>query len=665
MKIPRLISRKSQLSLPQEKTEFPAPPPYKPLTRPQTDCRLLCIQPGRTSDAIICTTEVVELAEATGRYHALSYCWGSQERTRPITCDGQMLHVTPNLESALKRLRAPNVARDFWVDQLCIDQDNLREKEQQIGLMTNIYRQSSKVLIWLGDDLEETRKAYKIIGRLLKLDPFAHSRHNNSNDNQGLQTRGSIGLDQLKAQGLPGPKDPGWQELRNLLSRPWFSRLWTIQEAAVAIDADFLWGKEYTLNWESMVSVMRLVWEHLPKTLLGSDMVLRGLPADSVYRITATMRMLDDRNYHDLFNLALMYKAYGASKPHDKLYALLNISRSSLVVNYGKGPEIIFHEMAYQNINQVYQEITRLPEELSQEQWHPFPGISQGPHLRMIALICAAGLANQQLSLPSWVPDWTVDLFPAPIWTRKTYYKSRASANPSDWPGAPPANLTLERPTIVNKNLAEMQWLADTQKHVGSTSLPTTLQIKGVICDTISRRVFAKVDLGKPLESEEQQKALMEWLIEADEMADLGPETMYSGGADTELFRRTLLFDEDLPQPAEAGKPESWKALRFTKNSRFTSSMKRTLKPWDYLRAIQNIPGRTFFVTQGGRMGLAPHATHMWDKICVLPEFEVPLVLRPEGSEFRIVGECYAGNDDMMPGGSEYEQMIPEWISIK
>ena len=665
MKIPRLISRKSHLSLKQEQPEHPSPPSFKSLPNTRTHCRLLCIHPGRTSDPIICTTDVVELAEATGRYHALSYCWGSQYRSRPIIRDGQAVNVTPNLESALRRLRAPDVARDFWIDQLCIDQDNTQEKEQQIGLMTDIYRLSCKLLIWLGDDGEETRKAYKIIGRLLKLDPFARPEHKNGIDGRQLGTKGSIDLDQLKSHGLPGAKDPGWQELRNLLSRPWFSRIWTIQEAASAADADFLWGKEYSLNWESMVSIMRLVWEHLPKTLLGSDIVLRGLPADSVYRITATIRMLDDRNYHDLFNLALMYKAYGASKPHDKLYALLNISNSSQVVDYGKPAEVIFHELAYRNINQVYEEITRRSEQLSQEQWHPFPGISQGPHLRMIALICAAGIANQQLSLPSWVPDWTVDLFPAPIWTRKTCYKSRASANASDWPGAPPANLTLERPTVVNKNLAEIKWLAESQKIMEPTSLPTTLQIKGVICDTISRRVFAKVDMGKPLELEEQQKALMEWLIEADEMADLGPETMYSGGADTELFRRTLLFDEDIPQPAEVEKPDAWKVLRFTKNSRFTSAMKRTLQPWDYLRAIQNIPGRTFFVTQGGRMGLAPHATHMYDKICVLPEFEVPLVLRPEASEYRIVGECYAGNDDMMPGGLEYAQMVPEWITIK
>ena len=668
MKVPRLISRKSQQppQQQQQQEDAPFPPIHKPLPQPQTECRLVCILSGRMSDPLVCSTSVVRVAEAAGKYHALSYCWGSQDRTRPVTCDGQTLNVTSNLESALKRLRSPNVPRTLWVDQLCLNQENVQEREQQVRQMADIYRHSCKVLIWLGDDGEDSRKADKIIDCLLRLDLSARLGEISSNDVIPQQTTVSMGLEQFKSNGLPNPKDVGWQELRNLLSRPWFSRIWAIQEAAVATNADFLWGKEYSLGREGMMSVIRLVREHLPKTLLGSDVLFKGLPADTVYRIAAITRSLEDRTHQDLFNMALTYKAHGSSKPHDKLFALLNISSSQQVADYGQSAESAFHKMAYQTVNQVYEEITRFPDKLSQQQWHPYPNISQGPHLRMIALICSAGIANQQLLLPSWVPDWTVDLFPAPIWTRKTCYKNRSSASTSDWPGAPPTKLSLEASTIINAKLAKMHWLAESTNSINSPSVPDTLMIKGLICDTISRRVFAKVDLGKPLELEEQQKALMEWLLEADEMADLGPETSYIGGADTELFRRTLLFDEDLSlPPADLEKVDLGKSLKFSKNSRFVNTMKRKLQPWDYLQAIQNIPGRTFFVTQGGRMGLAPHATHMYDKICVLEGFEVPLVLRPEGNEFRLVGECYAGNDDVMPGGSEYNEMLPEWITIK
>ena len=576
-------------------------------------------------------------------------------------CDKASLNVTPNLESALKRLRTTDVARNVWIDQLCIEQDNLQEKEQQVGLMASIYRCSRKVQIWLGDDGDESRKAFKLVDRLSRLGPVESLGPIGSANDLHQQRKNSIGLDQLKSHGLPSHKDTGWQELRSLLSRPWFSRVWAVQEAAVATKAEFLWGKEYSLTWQSMVSAVRVVRELLPRTLLGSDVFLRGLPADSVYRIAATTRTLEAHAHCDLFNMALTYKAYGASNLQDKIYALLNVSKSSLAADYGRSIESTFREMAYQTINKVYEEVSRSPEELSQQQWHPYSGISQGPHLRMIALICAAGIANQQLSLPSWVPDWTADSFPAPIWARKTCYKS---SNTSDCPGNPPLNPALDRSTITSSDLAEMQWSVES-KVTGSMNIPDALQIKGVICDVVSRRCFAKVDIGKPLEHEEQQKALMEWLLEADDMANLGIENSYLGGADAELFRQTLLFDEPLPQPTDIESPELSKVLRFTRNSRFTSTMKRELQPWDYLQAMQNIPGRTFFVTQGGRMGLAPQTTHMYDKICVFPGFEVPLVLRPEGNEFRLVGECYAGNDDMMPGGSEYCQMIPEWITIR
>ena len=659
-----MIHRGKQLPQ-QEQDKAHIPYAHKALQDLQTEIRLLCLLPGRFSDPIFCTTSVIKLAEAAGKYDALSYCWGSQDRGRPIFCDTASYSITPNLESALKRLRAPDVARNLWIDQLCIDQDSLQEKEQQLELMADIFRQSRKLLIWLGDDGDDSRKAYKTIECLLRLDPTASHGIKNVNKDATQQMQRSIALDQLKSHGLPGRKDACWQELRSFLSRPWFSRIWTIQEAAVATDTEFLWGKESLLSWKSMISVIVSIREHLPRTLLGSDIIFRGLPADSVYRISATKQTLDDPTRPDLFNLALAYKAYGATRPQDKLYALLNLSNSPKAVDYGQSSETNFHKMAYQNISQVYLEISRRPEDLSQQQWHPYPGIAQGPHLRMVALICAAGIANQQLPLPSWVPDWTFDLFPAPIWTRKTCYRTREFTDTFNLLGAPPTNLILERSTIVNPNLTEMQWATDDKNLIGSATIPDTLQIKGLICDVVSRRGFAKVDIGKPLEHEEQQKALMEWLLEADEMADLGIETSHSGGADAELFRRILLFDEPLPQSTMIERPELLKELRFVKSSRFTSTMMRKLQPWDYLQAIQNIPGRTFFVTQGGRMGLAPHTTHMYDKICVLPGFEVPLVLRPEGNEFRLVGECYAGNDDMMPGGSEYSQMTPEWITIK
>ena len=59
--------------------------------------------------------------------------------------------VKPNLFLALKRLRQPTQGRIVWVDALCIDQDNVKEKIHQVAMMGDIYRSSSRVLIWLGE----------------------------------------------------------------------------------------------------------------------------------------------------------------------------------------------------------------------------------------------------------------------------------------------------------------------------------------------------------------------------------------------------------------------------------------------------------------------------------------------------------------------------------
>jgi hypothetical protein len=39
----------------------------------------------------------------------------------------------------------------FWIDNLCIDQDNPLEKNHQVHLMRDIYQKANSILVWLGD----------------------------------------------------------------------------------------------------------------------------------------------------------------------------------------------------------------------------------------------------------------------------------------------------------------------------------------------------------------------------------------------------------------------------------------------------------------------------------------------------------------------------------
>src|SRR5262249_11431837 len=86
----------------------------------------------------------------SNNYEALSYVWGSENNTRAILVDGCSFLVTLSLESALRQLRHSSCERVLWIDQLCIDQNNEAEKSEQVGLLGDIYRNASAVLIWLG-----------------------------------------------------------------------------------------------------------------------------------------------------------------------------------------------------------------------------------------------------------------------------------------------------------------------------------------------------------------------------------------------------------------------------------------------------------------------------------------------------------------------------------
>jgi hypothetical protein len=76
--------------------------------------------------------------------------WGCSNRTQLITCNGKELRITPNLEIALRAVRRLTKRTLLWADAICIDQDNLKERNHQIRLMTKIYSSAKQVLVWLG-----------------------------------------------------------------------------------------------------------------------------------------------------------------------------------------------------------------------------------------------------------------------------------------------------------------------------------------------------------------------------------------------------------------------------------------------------------------------------------------------------------------------------------
>ncbi|KAH7080107.1 heterokaryon incompatibility protein-domain-containing protein [Paraphoma chrysanthemicola] len=128
--------------------------------------RLVQVLPGQ-SQKIHCT---IKQAKTTDRYICLSYVWGPHEDTQAIDIDGKLFRVRRNLWEFLNVVRStysadkteneqfrendcekPYKANDpFWIDALCINQDDDIERCHQVQQMGKIYSGAQLVLAWLG-----------------------------------------------------------------------------------------------------------------------------------------------------------------------------------------------------------------------------------------------------------------------------------------------------------------------------------------------------------------------------------------------------------------------------------------------------------------------------------------------------------------------------------
>lgn len=162
-------------------------------------------------------------------YEALSYTWRSEdpEEDAVVECGKgtghpSSLHLGGNLSCALRHLRHPHTTRTLWIDAICINQSDLQEKEVQIGRMTDIYKSASCVVVWLGTASEDSELAMHTLDYLGQqvLTTKDGWRFCRPESEEPYWCEGNCALSYTNEV---------WAAINNLLSRPWFTRVWIIQ----------------------------------------------------------------------------------------------------------------------------------------------------------------------------------------------------------------------------------------------------------------------------------------------------------------------------------------------------------------------------------------------------------------------------------------------------
>jgi hypothetical protein len=281
---------------------------------------------GHDSDA--CLTEPIA-------YEALSWRWGDEDNSHYTIMirreDGKMYkkRVSETLGLALKYMRLRN-DRILWIDAISIDQKNKEERSYQVSMMALVYTRAEQVCVWLGDDDENSRKAFKFIRN-----EISHLKD----------------FDQL----CKDPKNAEkWRAFLGLMQRDWFSRRWCVQEIALATTARVYCGPD-ELEWREIAIAVELFVEvetvtHRLSELLKNDAKSNIAPnwfehiseLGASLLVNATARIFREyqradqipkspvrRSLLSLEYLVTSLSIFGCGRPHDSVYALIAIARDA------------------------------------------------------------------------------------------------------------------------------------------------------------------------------------------------------------------------------------------------------------------------------------------------------------------------------------------------
>jgi hypothetical protein len=266
----------------------------------------MVIHPSQKStSSLSCHLKIVSL-DSTPPYEALSYTWCKQE-SGYLQCDGKRLRIRQNLRDALTRLRSTVVQRVIWTDAICINQHDEEEKANQIGLMREIYNKATRVLVWLGEDVNcKAEKAFDRIGKI------AQPKNN-----------------------IPSPEDSWWDPVAAFYKCAWFSRLWVFQEITMAISANFHWGA-LSISWGTVRSASTRIRTQYYHAILHHSIL-------NVYNAYLFWKLSKIRGYSDQQE-SLLYMLQVTRRLHctfqrDRVHALAGFAAVNTSLNMFPNPK--------------------------------------------------------------------------------------------------------------------------------------------------------------------------------------------------------------------------------------------------------------------------------------------------------------------------------------
>jgi len=597
---------------------------YKPLKK--DEFRILKLAPGKKDDKNISCSLVTAAVDRPVKYEAISYLWAApnQKSIEIHLIDDQKkshpIWIRSHLYEALKFLRHPTKTRSFWVDALCINHGdiNKEEKNKQIAMKRYVFRNAENLCFWLGEE-DNYKTALRFIPQILDL------------------TR----IDKLVCD---ESSIDNWVAFVALLNNAVFSRLWLVQEVAVAPNVTLHSGP-VSIHYQDLVdavSIFRTFRKELCLLFRDKGRNCKDLSdrkiimAERFIEVSAnalriaktldgeqkTLRLLT------LEELVSYLSGLDSTCPLDRIYSVLAIAKD--------GPKLdektlILDDSDYLRIDyeakvvDVYEEFV----------------LRAINHSKSLDIICRYW-AGPDDSLPTWVRPKQL---PQPAFDSNVTERREADSLVS----LPDHNnYHASRGTIAEATVFPEK----------PTHMKRSLKVRGFRLDAIYKLAPRAPEGIIPYE----------WLA-------LGGCTKNGETYEVpESFWRTLVADRG---PKGTMTP-SWYSIAFRNcllhltptgdintNRLIHESEAEASLVVNFLQRVQSgIWNRKFLVSKVNEwIGLAPTATEAGDELVILYGCSVPVVLRPSKERgWLLVGECYVHG---MMDGEAMEKVVAEEVIVE
>lgn len=567
--------------------------------------RILYLMPGRKDDGITCSFETATITQPP-KYEAISYLYGGGAKQSPVRIKLRDSHgkshpiwIRSNLYNALQNLRHPNNVQAYWADALCINHSNANERSRQVEMKRDIFHNAKNVCFWLGEDPND-KLALSFIPKIVELTEVDKLVRDDAAIND-------------------------WAAFVSLLNNTVFSRLWFVQELAVARNVTVHCGLS-AIHYGDLVDAVAMfvsfrdeisvLFRHNRRN--HKDLADRKVSmAERFINVsTNALRISSSGEIQRLLSFEALVSNLSdleATDPRDRIFSVLAIAKDgpslkdrTLMKSPGGRPQIDYDKP----VSEVYQYFVER-------------AINCSKSLDIICRHWASSVSEEVAILPTWVrPYQSFQPPPENILSERTIADSLVGL-----PGHNYYNASKGKEAKFHFGMKD--YLFTNGLHIDTISKLGFRALEGIVLDewlTLGR--FPTVDITV---INDFWRTLV---------ADRGP----NGSVPPSWYSRA--FDYCYHNLTSAGDINTMKLMKEsepTEDNKIGSSL--VVK---FLERVQSIIwNRRFLVTKDYEwIGLAPMTAKVNDLVCILYGCSVPVVLRRQrdlmGTEyFQLIGECY------------------------